>query len=190
MGQSYQQTTWVKAKDMKVVKTEEILEEDEEGSVLSSLDGDEMKKRLQNIIMKLEKLLEHTEGHERTQLLTFLCTIVAEFELEVDTDFRRFDTVTIQDRLSVLGESETGALCSQVHLSSKERGMDWDLNTIMRGLLSPKEISDVEKVAIESPNDESPEESQADVQLDGEGGAATGCVPHKVQLVQGHAGEL
>ena len=149
MGQSYQQTTWVKTKDMKVMKTGEISDEDEERSVLSSLDGDEMKKRLQNIVMKLEKLLEQTEGHARTQPLTFLCTIVAEFELEVDTDFRRFDTVTIQDRLSVLGESERGALCTQVYLSSKEHGLDWDLNTIMRGLLSPKETSDVENLAIE-----------------------------------------
>ena len=135
--------------NMKEDKTKTISEEDEESLALIALDGDELKKRLQNIIVKLERLLEQTKGQQKTQLLTFLLTIVAEFELEVETDYKRFDQVTIQDRLSALGETERGALCSKVYFSSKEKGVELDLNTIMRGLLSPKEISDMEKLALD-----------------------------------------
>ena len=115
-----------------------------------NLDGDELKKRLQSTIVRLEKLLQQTQGQQETELLTFLCTIVADFQLEVETNFGRWKTVTVEDRLSVLRESERGALCSKVYLSAKEQGLDWDLPTIMRGLLSPKEIADLEGLAIES----------------------------------------
>ena len=113
------------------------------------VDGKELRKRLQNIIVKLESLLEQTRGQQQTELLMFLCSIVAEFQLEVETDFQSFHMVSVEDRLNVLDDTERGALCRQVYLSSKERGMDWDLNTIMRGLLSPREIAEMERIALE-----------------------------------------
>ena len=116
---------------------------------VEKVDGKELRKRLQNIILKLETLLEQTKGQKQTELLMFLCSIVAEFQLEVETDFQRFHMVSVEDRLNVLADTERGTLCRQVYLSSKERGMAWDLNTIMRGLLSPREISEMEETALE-----------------------------------------
>ena len=93
-----------KATDMKIKsrKADTMVEGDKEELVMVKIDGEELKKRLQSIIVQLEKLLQQTRGQQRTELLTFLCAIVAEFQLEVETDFSGMDKVTIEDRLCAL----------------------------------------------------------------------------------------
>ena len=133
------------------LQAEMMEEENEEG--LIELNTDELKERLTKILTMLEGLLGHTEGQKRTELVTFLCSLVEEFQLDVETDLRKFEEVSLEDKLEVLKESDRGELCFKVYRMGKQRGLQLELETIMRGLLSPGEVVEVEKKAKEKKGD-------------------------------------
>ena len=98
----------------------------------------ELKVRLQEVVDRLNQLI--TRVTEKTELAIFLIDVCADFELDMKENWEKVTVITLDDKLEALCETERGALCSQTYKKCAAKGLDVDLVTIMRGLLSPQDM--------------------------------------------------